>query len=301
MSDFNTHANNDRYREVTRAWVRATCPLVYLFAPSNTGKTTLLGSLFPADPAAPHSVWTYRHDDYCKVLYIDADQGGTTIEHLVGNEQLCDYRRFNIASKEKLAWLYTQVAAAEDADCNAIVIEGATSVHTQLVADETRKNPGATGNTLRRCYIGASTHCKGMIDSFRQLKQNRVATGRGVPIFITLNTKSQPVDAEKPDSPERHVPDWSKNLVEQAMRGSDAHIQLVRKYGETRLITMRDEQLHPYCKMRSEAVAEAVASQANLNLPGLLTLWANTLAGKAKAVKKHLDSKQQPNHTETQG
>ena len=180
------------------------------------------------------------------------------------------------------------------------MIEGVTSIHTRLVADETRKNPGATGNTLRRCYIGASTHCKGLIDGIRQLKQNRLAAKRGVPIFVTLNTKSQPINPDKPDSPERYVPDWSKNLIEQAMRGCDAHIELERK-GDSRLIATRDEGPHPYCKMRSETVAAAVAGEANLNIPGLLTLWAVTQNRKSAAVQKLLDSKQQPNHTEAQG
>jgi len=296
---YNDLANDERYRKVTREWVKENCPLVYLFAPSNEGKTTLLGSLFPSEGAGSHPVWSFKHDDYCKVLYIDGDNSGLTIEHFVADERLCDYRAFDAPADQLVAWMYRQIDAATKADCNAIVIEGLTSVHTRLVADELRRNPGATGNTLRRCYIGASTHCKGLIDAIRQVKQNRRAAGCGVPIIVTNNTKSQPTDPNAPDSPERHVPDWSKNLIEQAMRGSDAHIQLKRNGDTTQLITTKIADMHPYCKMRSADVANAVQSERNLNLPGLLTLWAATAHKKSKAVQKALDSKAQPSNTDT--
>lgn len=295
MSKYNALANEAKYRTVTRDWVRETCPLVYLFAPSNEGKTTLLGSLFPRDPASKLPFWTYEHDDYCKVLYIDADQGGTTIEHLLSDERLCDYREFDQSAAQLLTWVYSQIDKASTAPCNAIVIEGLTSVRTRLVADELRKKPGAVGKEMQRCYIAASSHCTGLIDCIRQIKQNRKATGTGVPIFVALNTKSQSID---PDGGEREVPDWSKNLIGQAMRGSDAHIQLMRRPTGTQLITVKSEGPHPFCKMRSAEVAEAVMRETNLNLPGLLTLWASEQYKKTRAVRKALDSKQEPKQTQ---
>jgi hypothetical protein len=298
MSKYNALANEDKYRAVVRAWLRETSPLVYLFAPSNEGKTTLLGSLFPRDPGSKLPLWTYDHDDYCKVLYIDADQGGTTIEHLLADERLCDYREFDQPAAQLLMWVYAQIDQASAAKCNAIVIEGLTSVHTRLVADELRKKPGAVGNEMKRCYIAASSHCKGLIDCIRQIKQNRIASGNGVPIFVALNTKSQSIDPDKPDNGDREVPDWSKNLIAQAMRGSDAHIQLMRRPTGTQLITVKSEGPHPFCKMRSAEVAEAVMRETNLNLPGLFTLWASEQYKKTRAVRKALDIKQEPNQTQ---
>ncbi len=293
MSNFNKLANDPKYRAIVRPWLRNTCPLVYLFAPSNEGKTTLLGSLFPRDPAVAEKIplWTYEHDDYCRVLVIDADQGTTTIEHFTGNERLCDLRAYDTPAADQLAWVYKQLDLASSAECNAIIVEGLISVHDRLLANELRKNPGANGNTLRRCYIGPSTHAKGLIDAVRQIKQNRVAAESGVPIFVTLNTKSQQIDPAAPDGPSRHVPDWSPNLIEKTMRGSDAHLQLVRKPTGTQLITMKQEGPHPFCKMRNADVAEAVQREFNLNLPGLLTLWAVTAQKKAANVAAALDKR----------
>lgn len=299
MSNFNKLANDPKYRAIVRAWLRKTSPLLYLFAPSNEGKTTLLGSLFPRDPAVAEKVplWSYEHDDYCRVLVIDADQGTTTIEHFTGNERLCELRDYDTASTDQLRWMYAQLEYASTAKCNAIIIEGLISVHDRLLANELRKNPGADGNTLRRCYIGPSTHAKGLIDAIRQIKQNRIAEEAGVPIFVTLNTKSQSIDPTKPDGPSRHVPDWSPNLVEKAMRGSDAHIQLKRPPTGTQLITMKQEGPHPFCKMRNADVAEAVQRETNLNLPGLLTLWAVTIDQKSNKVNAALDKRDEQRQT----
>jgi hypothetical protein len=299
MSNFNKLANDPKYRAIVRPWVRKTSPLIYLFAPSNEGKTTLLGSLFPRDPAVAEKIplWSYEHDDYCRVLVIDADQGTTTIEHYTGNEKLCDLRSYDTPAADQLAWTYKQLASASAAECNSIIIEGLIAVHHRLLANELRKNPGASGNVLRRCHIGPSMHGQGLIDAVRQIKQDRVAAGMGVPIFVSLNTKSESIDPEKPDSPSRYVPGWSKNLINEAMGGSDAHLQLKRPPTGTQLITMKQEGTHPFCKMRNADVAEAVQRETNLNLPGLLTLWAVTIDTKSNKVNAALDKRAEQQQT----
>lgn len=301
MSKFNDLANDPKYAKATRAWVRKQCPLVWIYAPSNEGKTTWLGSLFPRDPGNPEKIplWTYEREDYIKVLYIDADQGAATVDHYTDNPYLCDYKGFDQPANQHLKWTYEQLDAASSAKCNAIVIEGLTSVHKRLLAIETRKVPGATGNALRRCSISPATHLQGVIDAVLQIKQNRIAAGTGVPIIASVNTKIQPIDPEKPDAGDRHVPAWSPNLILEAMRGADAHIQLVRGPAGTRLITMKQPGPHPHCKMRSADVAEAVQAESNLNLPGMLTLWAAAARQKANKVKAAVDKRHAADQTKT--
>jgi hypothetical protein len=280
MSKFNALANDEKYRPHVKQWVLETCPLIYLYAPSNTGKTTVVASLFPETPEDKTPLWTFKHDDYCKVLYIDGDQGSTTIEQLVGNPRLCDLRRFNLTPEKQLGW-------------KAIVIEGTTATYRRLVADELRKKPGATGNELKRCYIGPSSHAAGLIDTIRQIKQHRIATKKGVPIVVILNTKAEPIDKDKPDAGTRYVPNWSPNLIENSMSGCDMHAQLTRDPTGTHFVTVRSEY-HPYCKMRSAEVAAQVLTQINLNLPGLFALWASMLIRKTIGVRNALDKRDEP-------
>jgi hypothetical protein len=297
MSKYNNFANEEKFRSQTRDWLRKTCPLVYLFAPSNEGKTTLLGSMFPTD-GGTMPLWTYKHDDYCPVLYVDADQGGTTIEHMLGDERLCEYRDFDQRPDQHLKWMFDQLDYATRADCNAIVIEGLTAVHDKLVSAEMRKHPGAVGFELQRCYIAAAGYAGTLMETIREIKQHRTAAGKGVPIIVTLNTKEQSIDPEK-DAGARHVPAWSNNLIERTKRTSDAHIQLVRKPTGTVLVTTKIDGPHPHCKMRSADVADAVMRESNLNLPGLFTLWSVTQQTKAKKTRAAVDSRQESGHDST--
>jgi len=276
MSKYNKMSTQPEAKAVTSAWVKETCPLVYVYAPFRTGKTTLLGSLF-------------LQPDYYPVHFIDGDNGGTAIGEFINDERMCTYVPCKITPDLKVAWMHEQVRKARSAKCGAIVIEGLTSIHQSLVADELARQTSPSGvapsgEYLWKAYGPASAHMLTLFAEIRQIKEYRMAKGTGVPIFITLNTKVEKADGDK----RRYVPDFSDNCTARSGRTADGYLELMRNASGTTLVAVEDA-MHPYCKLRNSKAAEIVTRQTNLSLPGLLTCWATTIDNKAAKMREQLD------------
>lgn len=274
MSKFNAYAHTPEAITTTREWLRRESPIVYMYSPSGRGKTTLLGSLF-------------RHPLYHRVLFIDIDQGSTTIAEYTHNPQLCENRVFDKTPDRRVGWFNEQLKNARSYDCGAIVVEGFTSIHSGMVAAnlEGVADPN-NAPAVMRAYIGPSSRTSALIESFRDTKQYRLAAGRGVPIIITLNTKQSPVNPDDmKDQRKKTVPDWSPNLTDKAMRASDAFIELDRGPSGTQLLTLQSPE-NQARKLRAPVpfgpqdsskpnAAQQIQAQFNLDLPGMFALWAS--------------------------
>jgi hypothetical protein len=288
MSMFNQLAKDPAKVETTKQWVAKNSPLIYIFGPSGVGKTSLTSTLF-------------EHEAYRRVLLIDADQGDGTVENFTNDERLCDRRVFDDDPKQRLGWFLRTLEQAHTVECGAIFIEGLTAVHGGLLADELRAlqtvpgAPGAKGPALMRCHIGPSSSARTLIDTIRNVKLRRIKAGNGVPIFVTMNTKDVPVDPNAFDSARKVIPDWSANLTDTAMRSADAFLEMQRTPttpSVTRLLSQKTVD-NSFRKLRHSEASALVDRQSNLTLPGLLTLWATTVATSSANVSSYLDQQSQ--------
>lgn len=287
MSKFNANAHEPAVIEQTRAWLLRESPLVFVYAPSGTGKTTWLGSLF-------------RHSLYHRVLLLDLDQGSTTIAEYTTNPTLCERRVFDRTPDKRVGWFNEQIKYARTADCGAILVEGFTSIHTGMVSANLEDVEDPEGPAAMRAHIGPSNRTGAMIESFRATKQYRLAEGRGVPIIVTLNTRYAPVNPDDfKDQRKKIVPDFSPNLIDKAMRAADAFVQFDRNAHGTVLYTQQIEE-NKARKLRScvpfdpknsslPNAAKLVQKQVNLDLPGLFALWADCDAKMTAAVAQILN------------
>lgn len=282
MSKYNAHAHETEVVDTTRAWLRRESPLVFLYSPSGKGKTTLLGSLF-------------RHTLYHRVMFIDIDQGSTTIAEYTMNPLLCERRVFNLTPDRRVGWFNQQLKDARVFDCGAIVIEGFTSIHTGMVSANLEEIEDPEGPAAMRAHIGPSNRTAALIESFRSLKQYRIAAKKGVPIIVTLNTREAPVNpSDMKDMRKKIVPDWSANLTDKAMRASDAFLELDRGPSGVVLRTMQDPE-NTARKLRASVpfgqhdpskpnAAALIQQQVNLDLPGMLALWAKADLAMQKSI-----------------
>lgn len=288
MSNFNTYAHDPEAIAVTREWLRRESPIVYLYAPSGVGKTTLLGSLF-------------RHSLYHRVLFIDIDQGSTTIAEYTLNPAICERRVFDWTPDKRVGWFNKELKAARAFDCGnaegvgAIVIEGFTSIHTGMVSANLEDVDDPEGPAAMRAHIGPSNRTGALIESFRTLKQHRVAARKGLPIIVTLNTRYAPVNpSDMKDQRKKVVPDWSPNLTDKAMRASDAFIELTRGPSGVILKTLQDPD-NQARKLRASVpfgprdpnkpnAAALIQQQCNLDLPGMFALWSSADATMRKST-----------------
>lgn len=262
----NDLAKHPAVRPIVREWVKR-CPLLYFFAPSTTGKTTLGGSLF-------------RHPDYRPTLLLGIEPGDDTIGELTSNDSLCIRRVFDGEPAQQLPWIYEQLDAAADIDCGAILIEGLASWHRLQVGRVLRTAPAAKGRALQQLCIEPSMRTSSVLAAIYDLKLTRRARQKGCPIVVTLNTREVGADDNK-----TIVPGFSPNLVEQARQNAEAFIELRRSLTGISMLTQTDIKLH---KLRHQHAAQAIEQQVDLTLPGMLALWALTIHVKADALAQRL-------------
>lgn len=285
MSQYNARAHDPAVVEVTRAWLRRESPVVFIYAPSGVGKTTLIGSLF-------------RHPLYHRVLYIDIDQGSATIAEYTLNEQLCDLHKFDQVPDNRVSWFNGKLKYARAADCGAIVVEGFTSIHSGMVSANMEDVAEPEGPAAMRAHVGPSNRTGALLESFRRLKQYRLAAGQGVPIVVTLNTRETPVSpGDMKDQRKKIVPDWSPNLSDKLMRVGEACIELGRGPQGTTMATLQTTE-NSVRKLRSCVpfdpkdanlnAAVQVHKQFNLDLPGMFALWAQTDAAMQAKINELL-------------
>lgn len=270
MSKFNAKAYDPATVEMTRDFVRRVSPLGYIYGPSGTGKTTLLGSLF-------------RHDLYRRVLCIDADQGTTTIAEYTYSDTLCDLRGFADTPDKQSSWLKQQLIEARRAECGAIIIEGFMSVHRASVAHFSDNIDLNKPHEAMQAHAKASNSTGILVEQIHAVKQWRVANKIGVPIIVTLNTREVSTEPGKIDAPKVVAPDISRNLCEKTMSTADAFIELKRDPGSVSMLTLATPD-NAFRKLRcsvpfaredaGQNAAAQVQRQTNLDLPGLFALWA---------------------------
>ena len=264
----NSLAKHPAVRPIVREHAKS-CPLLYFYAPSSTGKTTLGGTLM-------------KHPDYRPTLLIGIEPGDDTIGELTSNETLCTRRVFEGEPSSQLTWIYDTLDAAADIECSAIIIEGLASWQRLAVSRSLRTAPKASGNALRRLYIEPSSRTASVVGAIYDLKLKRRARKRGVPIIVTLNTRVSGSDDTK-----QIVPGFSENLCEEAMQNAEGFIELRRSPSGVSMFTQKTDT-NPFRKLRHPIAAQTIENHVDLTLPGMLALWALTIHVKADVLSKQL-------------
>jgi sigma54-dependent transcription regulator len=273
MSKWNNEALKPEIEAVTQAWVKREAPIVMLYGPSGAGKTRLCGSLF-------------EHSIYTKVLAIDLDNGLATISKYTRNGDLCDLQLFADFPEKRAGFWNKSLAYARKANVNAIIVEGFMAIYSGMVATRMEAiTDDPEGSEARAAHAPAANRAGGMIQQLRDLKQYRLAAKTGCPIIVTLNTR----EIGKVGGVKSIVPDVSPNLADKFKRVSDAFIEVTRTYTEPSISRMLTQPTvdNQFRKLRGTAMmrlptdgakardaATLVQQQENLNLPGLLALWA---------------------------
>jgi hypothetical protein len=279
MSKYNAIAYEPEVETVTAAWVKREAPIVTLYGPSGEGKTRLCGTLF-------------KHGIYTRVLAIDLDNGLSSISKFTKNADLCDLQDFKDLPEKRHGFWNKMLGYARKADCNAIIIEGFMAIYSGMVAAkmEMISDGDAEGIQAMAAHAPAANVAGGMIQQLRDLKQYRLATGKGCPIIVTLNTRECPVKQGEVGGAKKIVPDMSPNLTDKFKRVSDAFIQITRtktNSPELRMLTQptpdneyrRLRGAEPMTDAAGKQIPDAAAlvqQQINLDLPGLFALWSNT-------------------------
>lgn len=250
----------------TQEWLREECPILVVYAPSSTGKTTLIASLFGED------------SDYWPALFIDADEGAKTIAEFTKNPEIVDYR-----SKSKrpqghtvYKWLATTLKEARTSEHKMIVIEGLTRFRDNLVSDFLIDNPDHVGKPrgIMTAYAEPSTLCGALFGGISKIQDVRKRNGTGGPIVVTLNAKFARHEEKGKPTIEYPVPNLSPNLIENLMGRADVFAELQRPPGKkTRLLTQFSE-LNRFRKCRNNAVAQALANMRGIKLDKLFDTWA---------------------------
>jgi hypothetical protein len=278
MSNYNKLAHDPALSEITRTWLQREAPIVTMYGPSGVGKTRLCGTLF-------------THPIYHRVLAIDLDNGLSSISKYTQNADLCDLQLFEDFPDKRHGYWNKALAYARKAECNAIIIEGFMAIYSGMVAAkmETISEGDAEGIEAMAAHAPAANVAGGMIQQIRDLKQHRLAAGKGVPIIVTLNTRENSVKAGDMKSGKKIVPDMSPNLGDKFKRISDAFVEITRTYStpsDLRILTqptvenslrrLRGAESMPVDGKTIPDVAALVQSQVNLDMPGMFTLWADT-------------------------
>jgi hypothetical protein len=279
MSKWNTEAFKPEVEAVTQAWVKREAPIVTMYGPSGEGKTRLCGTLF-------------KQTIYTKVLAIDLDNGLASISKYTRNADLCDLQLFKDVSTKRRGFWNKAIGYARKAKVNAIIIEGFMALYSSMVAAKVEQisDGDEDGIEAMAAHAAAANVAGCMIQSIRDLKQDRLAEGLGCPIIVTLNTREVQVKLGDMKSGKKIVPDMSPNLTDKIKRVSDAFIQIARTKAtpsELRMLTQPTVE-NEYRRLRGAEMmpdasgkqipdaATIVQSQVNLDLPGLFALWAAT-------------------------
>lgn len=272
---------------VVKEWARNHCPVFVVYGPSGVGKTTLYATLF-------------EDDDYWPVAVIDGDDGERTVAKYAHNKKICTYSGKSNRPQgwSVFKWYAKSFVAARETKCGAIVIEGLTKFRDDEIGKALIANPdNVEGNAMRRAYIAPSTLTQALFSAVSDIQDYRKRNGTGVPIIITLNTKTVGLDADSAE-----IPNLSANLTQNLMRRADAFVHLQRNPGTaSRLITTSSPNNH-YRKVRNAEVAKAIADMRNPNLPDLLDKWARVEQEQTEATARWAadDDDPQPDNSDNE-
>ncbi len=260
----------------TDAWVKKQCPIIMVYAPSTTGKTTLAATLFDDDA-------------YWPVLYIDADEGTSTIAKFTNNKKLCDYRSKSErpAGDTVFKWFGSTLKEARTSHHKAIIVEGLTRFRDNEASDWLIDHPDdAEGMSLQRAYIKPSVLSGALYGAMSKIQDVRKRAGTGVPIFGSLNAKLYKRMVKGAPPIEYYIPNLSDNLIENLMGRSDIFAELKRNAGmPTQLMTTFSKH-NKFRKARNPAVAKMINDMRDPNLPDLLDKWARVEQEQTEATAK---------------
>jgi len=248
-----------------RAWYEKRPPIIYFYGPTGVGKTHLIGTLLKhrtSDGARPYS----------KVLYIDGDNGSETVAEAADNEDLCIMRPYDGKYDGKLNWFFDELKNAESTECGAIVVEGFNALFKSMLTPAMRKISKIEGTEAWQAHNDPSQKMDTIFEAVKELSENRKYYKRPVPIFVTLNVRKISKIEGDAKSGKQCVPNFSENRTLAAMGTAQAFIELQRESALSMLC--RPDSYNKFRKLRRSNVASQVEAATNLNLPGLLALWA---------------------------
>ena len=226
---------------------------------------------------------------YRKVLYIDGDKGGATVAHLTRQAGLCDYRLAKgTCSLARQQWMSREISLGHKVPgIQAVVIEGIARLYEDAVGEQfqTASPEDLSGNKLRRLYIIPSGLVKAVFSAVGNLQAQFNAAGRGVPIFLTINTKEKSDD----DGKAWEVPAISDSATKIIMGRADAFVQLVRVGKNVRIMTDRDQNT-THRKVRHAGAAADIAKLKNPTAPQLLQTWADAQAAQGDDIAQYLQT-----------
>lgn len=254
----------------------ADCPIVGVWAETGTGKTTFCGSLM-------------EDTRYRKCLYLDADRGATTIEHLTSQPDLCDYRYpENVVNAHGLQqWLIKQLVRASSVEgIGSIIVEGVARIYEDAVGEQfaTASEDQLSGYKLMQLYNVPAQQTKAVLVMIGNLQAKLRKAGRAVPIIFTCNTKERRDDSE---GAVWQVPAISDTSVKLIMARANGFVQLQRRGSTVTIATDRDSRTTAR-KVRHAGAAKAIAKLRNPTLPQMLQTWADAKATQTQSVTQFL-------------
>jgi len=271
-------------KAITQEWTSRSAPMVALFADTKVGKSTWLSKLFTPvatlvpDASGKTSTKMRTAGMFCPTLYIDADAGALTMGDIAYNEKHVLLRSFDEHPSKVLQWFGKRIDEAETVKCGAIVVECVNAIYELELGKAYRANPEGTPRDWA-AEIGGSM--RALFSSLRGLKAARNANGIGVPIFVSLNVKSQREGKGK-DAPTWYVPNMSDGLRRHVTAGVDAMLELTR-VGDRTILIASDTHVPPRHSIRGPSgnavmtgtKLPALVGATNLDPAGLLACWAD--------------------------
>ena len=285
MSTWNDKIRTDpATKATTQEWLSRSAPVVGLYADTKIGKSTWVSKLFTPvativpDASGKTSTKMRTAGMFCPTLYIDADAGALTMGDIAYNEKHVLLRSFDKHPSKVLQWIAERIDEAETVKCNAIVIECVNAIYELELGRAFRDKPDKTAPDWAAA-IGGSI--RAMFSAIRGLKLARNANGIGVPIFVTLNVKSQR-EGKGQDATTSFVPNMSPGLRSHFTATADAMLELTR-VGDRTILIASDTHVPPRHSIRGpsgNAVMTgtrlpALVGATNLDPAGLLACWAD--------------------------
>ena len=239
------------------------CPLITLVGDSGQGKTHTAGTIFEGM-------------DYWPVLFIEGDDGASTIAEYLGDERVClhrNYSRHKRPGEDDFEWFLRELRAAETAKCGSIIVEGISRHYQAMVNEALADRPDAKGFALRALYLPAANRTAAMLGALQKTKRVRRKNGTGIPIIVTCNVKEETTKHASGDEVKWNMPALSPNKVRNWMELSDLFGEMRRdERGSELVVALEPPNLFRKC--RSQVLTAELRGKRNPSIPWILTRWA---------------------------
>ena len=241
---------------------RRECPLITLAGNSGQGKTHTAGTVFDCV-------------SYWPVLFIEGDDGASTIAQYIGDERVCIHRNYSLHKRpgeDDFHWLLRELHSAETAKCGAIIIEGLTRQYQAKVNEAMAENPDAEGNERRRLYQPAANRAAAMLGALQKTKRVRRKNGTGIPIIVTANVLPEKTMVGK-EEVAWNMPAMSPKKITNWMELSDIFGEIIRDpHGSLLHVDLAPPNV--YRKCRSQGLTALLRNKRNPSIPWILDTWA---------------------------